>query len=305
MKGRSLKTSRRLEKKVQGSLTVEAALVLPIFIYVIIAFVYFIQIIGLQETLQNAITETGFYSAKYAYVYDYLVNYNESESEDSNAEESKIGSGENIRIVSQLIDGTFYKIKLKDFLDVDKIDQSCIKNGYAGIITYMSSFMEDEDTVDIILIYKIKLPILFIRIDEFQIVQRVRMRGWSGHKVAVKGASDVVSEEDGDTVYITETGTVYHLTKECSHLLLSIEETTYEQIENLRNTSGRKYKKCERCGDEGEITEESTVYITNSGDRYHSKLNCSGLKRTIIAISIKEVGNRSLCSRCSKNNQNK
>ena len=289
--------------KVRGSLTVEAALVLPVFIYAIIAFIYFIQLIGLQECLQNAITETSYFAAKHAYVYEYLINY-ESEAEANEEDESEDSSIETSieTIIARSIDSAFYKIKVQDYLDVEKINNSCIEHGFSGIHTYLSSFMEEEDAVDIVLIYKIKIPLLFIDLKHIQIVQRVRLRGWSGHKVAAKN-SVIETPENKDTVFITESGTVYHLTRECTHLALSIKEAQFNQVEDLRNASGGKYKKCNLCGDNEVSLEGKSVYITKTGDRYHLILSCSGLKRTIIAISLSEVGDKSLCKRCGKQSE--
>jgi hypothetical protein len=320
-------------KVARGSLTIEAALVLPIFIYIIIAFVYFLQIIGVQENLQNAITETGFFTAKYAYVYDYISEYEqEEESQDENTEDNKntkdsknINDNKNTEenkndlnkekeekseentksklessmeaIIAKGIDSTYYKLKMQDYLDVNKINHSCIDNGFDGVHTYLSSFLREDDAIDIILTYNIKLPLLFINIDAIPIMQRVRMRGWNGHKVAAKNSPSDTTDENEEMVYITETGTVYHLYKDCTYLNLSIKEVNFDQIENLRNKSGGKYKKCSICGDSGNSSGQ--VYITDTGDRYHWNLNCSGLKRTIITIPKSEVGDRSLCSRCA------
>jgi len=305
---------------------VEAALVLPIFIYAVLAIVYFLQILWLQEILQNGITETGYFAAKYGYVYDYIYNYESNDStslpeEDipksqdvsvSNVPENYIDYEEetfdekrtNIEssvegLIAKAIDSTFYKIKLKDYVDVDSINQSCIQGGYSGIQTYLSSFMEEEDTIDIILVYKVKLPLLFIKVDGLPMVQRVKLRGWSGTKVALKSDTEETTE-DSEIVYITEHGRVYHLNKECSHLNLSIKEAHIDDIKELRNDAGGKYKECEIC-DKYEIgLENHKVYITDYGDRYHKSLGCSGLKRTIKAIPKSEVGDRSPCKRCGK-----
>ena len=89
---------------------------------------------------------------------------------------------------------------------------------------------------------------------------------------------------------------VYHKDYHCSHLDLSIRMTHLELVEGLRNENGGKYYPCEHCvkGNGGNI------YITNSGDRYHSSLSCSGLKRTIYAIPISEAAGKGACSRCGQ-----
>ncbi len=275
---------------------------LPVFIYAMIAFVYFLQIIGIQEKLQKAITETGLYTAKYAYVYDYIMEYEKDEHGNGKEEEQEEGIKDSFKesieaVIARSIDSTYYKAKMQDYLDVNIINHSCIENGYEGIHAYLSAFMEEGDAVDIILVYNIKLPLLFVNLDDIPVMQRVRLRGWSGHKVAAKNSSPESPEENEDIVYITETGTVYHLTKECTHLALSVSEVNYEQIDTLRNDSGGRYKKCSLCGNSG-AAGQKTIFITNTGDRYHWNLNCSGLKRTIIAIPISEAGDRSLCTRC-------
>lgn len=313
-------------KELKGLLTVEAALVLPIFIYAILAIVYFLQILWLQENLQNGITETGYFAAKYGYVYDYMHNYEGNHSikppeesisksqgnrvnnvpEDYTDNEEK--TFDDIRdklensvegLIAKAIDSTFYKIKLKDYVDVESINQSCIQGGYSGIHTYLSSFMEEEDTIDIILVYKVKLPLLFIKVDGFPMVQRVKLRGWSGTKIELKSDTEETNE-DSEIVYITEHGRVYHLSKECSHLNLSIKEVHIDDIKGLRNAAGGKYKECEICDKYETGLENHKVYITDYGDRYHKSLGCSGLKRTIIAIPKSEVGDRSPCKRCGK-----
>ncbi len=293
-----------IKKSVRASFTVEAALVLPIFIYVIIAFVYLLQIFLLQEYLQNGITETGYFSAKYAYIYEYLLNYDDTNEKNSNKDKSTIESGMDA-IIARAIDSSYYKIKLQEYLDLNIINESCVRGGFSGIHTYLSSYMAEEDAIDIVITYDIKLPLLFIPLDKISMAQRVRMRGWSGHQVEAKKGSPNDSDEDeeqqDEIVYITETGTVYHLTKECSHLKLSIQKTTFGQLERLRNESGGKYKECSLCG-KNVLSGGDCVYITDDGDKYHGNLGCSGLKRTIIEISLSEVGSRRPCQRCGSSN---
>ncbi|QUI24619.1 pilus assembly protein [Vallitalea pronyensis] len=55
-------------KKLQGSLTVEAAVVLPIFLMAILSVVYIIKIMFIHESIQYALSETANEMATYAYL---------------------------------------------------------------------------------------------------------------------------------------------------------------------------------------------------------------------------------------------
>ena len=102
---------------------------------------------------------------------------------------------------------------------------------------------------------------------------------------------------DGEYVYVTDGSEVYHCDRECSHIRLTVTEASYSDIPSLRNSDGRRYKPCEFCHGR---SSDKTVYITPEGDRYHGSLTCSGLKRTVRAIRIEEIGDRRPCSRCGR-----
>ena len=91
-----------------------------------------------------------------------------------------------------------------------------------------------------------------------------------------------------------ETGLVYHKDYHCTHLDLSIRMASGEEVSSLRNESGGKYYACEHCGGGS----GGAVYITSYGDRYHSSLSCSGLKRTVYAVPLSEAVGKGACSKC-------
>jgi hypothetical protein len=76
------KPDNKIEGRNKASMTVEASLVLPLFILFMIAFVYFIQIITVQEQIQESITKTGMSLAKLAYVYDDFLDAEEAKNID-------------------------------------------------------------------------------------------------------------------------------------------------------------------------------------------------------------------------------
>ncbi|MCI8956583.1 MAG: hypothetical protein HFG29_06285 [Eubacterium sp.] len=142
-----------------------------------------------------------------------------------------------------------------------------------------------SDVIDIISDFVYQVPWIGKRI---KITERCRVKDWTGH--------DITKQQK--LVYITKNGKVYHVTKECSHLSLSIRKINYSQLDEERNCYGGKYKRCAICiGNKQTLATD--IFVTEDGDKYHCSLMCSGLLRNIIIIDKSEVGNRKPCSRCS------
>ena len=98
--------------------------------------------------------------------------------------------------------------------------------------------------------------------------------------------------EENRYVYITETGEVYHTSRTCYHIKLTIRQIPDGELsDRYQNLSP-----CERCA-EGRTT-DGTVYITETGDRSHLSVSCSGLKRTVMRVKQKNVGSIPPCSNC-------
>lgn len=95
-------------------------------------------------------------------------------------------------------------------------------------------------------------------------------------------------------VYVTPEGSVYHLQRDCTHLSLSIRCVTKKEADVSKNEYGQSYRACEFCGEQA----GALVYITSEGDCYHSDRSCVGLKRTVLRIPIRQIGQRSCCIRC-------
>lgn len=142
----------------------------------------------------------------------------------------------------------------------------------------------EKEIVDLVVFYELELPVVGKRTR----MLRSRKRLWSGNMPA---------EETGQIVYITMTGSVYHLYEDCTHLKLSIRQASRDQLMTLRSEGGGRYAPCELCIGQEEVPFYG--YITAEGSRYHKSQACSGLKRSVLAIDISQVGERPLCRRCA------
>ena len=172
----------------------------------------------------------------------------------------------------------------------ERLGRSIVRGGSSGIDCSWSKMSARTGIGKLTAEYQVVIPVPLFGIAPVKCSEKMKIKAWSGYER--EGWMDT----GNDTVYVTETGLVYHKDYHCSHLDLSIRMTHLELVEGLRNENGGKYYPCEHCvkGNGGNI------YITNSGDRYHSSLSCSGLKRTIYAIPISEAAGKGACSRCGQ-----
>lgn len=212
----------------QGSIVIEAALVIPLFIAVFVMLLHFIILVNTQNTISNKLYDDACKMSKS------ILDYSTSD---------------NINISAESI--------IKD-----------------GII------LKSE--------YKYEIPLLVFGSRNLKIEQALIFRKWTGESIAKEDKN-----KNQEVVYVTKNGKVYHTDKGCTHLNISIREIKFGSV-NKSN-----YSECKICIFV-EISDNEKVYITDTGDRYHIKENCSSLTRIIEEISIEDVGDRKICSRCAK-----
>jgi len=117
-------------------------------------------------------------------------------------------------------------------------------------------------------------------------------RKWTGYDVVRVSAG----QEDEEWVYITPTGEAYHRNPNCSYLNPKIYSAVSSRIGEYRNASGEIYRQCETCKD---VTLTGICFYTEYGNRYHTTLKCSGLKRTVYTVPLSEAEGRHLCNKCA------
>lgn len=137
--------------------------------------------------------------------------------------------------------------------------------------------------------YKVELLGGIIPIPGIPVKNYVIVRAWTGYD---PGNSFGESGEAHTNVYVTEYGNVYHEDRMCSHIHLKIYMVGADEA--------KQYPPCERCA-QNSVDTGSTYYVTESGECYHCRLGCSGLKRTVQRMTVEEAaaGGYGPCSRCS------
>ena len=288
---------KRLPESLPASLTLEAAVVLPLYLFFFLALLSVMEMMQFSMTLDHHLSRISKQIALYASA-DCLLEKPQAAAaqQEQTAQDTANGgsaAGEKVEGVAATVLADLY---------VERTLQERIPQGYRSgmgvqgdIALWRSNVLLKDDLVDLVATYEMKPRCNVFGIPDLLFVNRARTRAWTGYRI---GGTPEDTEEKEQMVYVTETGTVYHLSRSCTHLDLKISPVTSEQLASSRNASGAGYTVCEVCG--MRQAAQGTFYITKEGDRYHSSLECSGLKRTVYEIPISQVGDRRPCSRCSR-----
>ncbi len=262
----------------QGSMTLEASIALPLFVFFFLNIMSAIWIIQIQSDLEAALHQTGSEIMRLAY------DIREGEDVLSIDEEaSGIAEMAALRLYASSAVREYMKDRLKN---------SPVMDGADSLSFISSCVMQGDDIVDIVVDYKVHPIVGLIGFKDFDVQSRFYGHAWTGYEIAGEA---IESEQQEELVYITEHGEVFHRDISCRYLRSGIRSIDFGSIPGVRNADRAKYYPCEYCG---KNIAGGNVFITEYGTRYHSRVDCQGLKRKIHTVPISEVGGRRPCSAC-------
>jgi hypothetical protein len=195
-----MKDIRESIKDVKGSITVEGAIALPIFLCIIISITFLIKVVYINEEIHYAISSAANEMAYTSYLYhvsglqekqesfyetieEILDSFLVSFLEDSSGDFSETILEELKSFAIKITKGTFddlkteicipmVKLYIKKYLpdmDLDELDFS-----------HSSFFEEDANDIDIIVRYKINVPMPIKVLPELVMTQRAIVNAWMG-----------------------------------------------------------------------------------------------------------------------------
>ena len=242
-----------LIQSAEGMATVEATLVLPLFFIAMTLFLQlgFICVVQVQvyEAFSVAIQQV----AERTFVYDKL---------DSEII-SDVGIYEDVVLSLQ-----------SELKNISLID-SYVKGGKKGILV-TKAVCDKEGYIKGDIRYYISVKLPFFNLSSVCVKEQIIQKAYVGL---------IASKEADMYVYVTDFQSVYHLSRNCGHLTLSIYE--------LDTTKKCTLPPCSFCGSSGEA-----LYATKDGDCYHTTLACQGLKRTVRRVKKSTVAGLPACEKC-------
>ena len=241
----------------RGSMTVEGSLVLPLFLFYMGTLLYLLEIVRFQSNVYEALHQGVSYARLEAYANEDFL------------EETKE------KVIRHLREG--------------KLPFLCVENGESGVHIEINRDMPQIGDLEIKVTYRLKPFIRWLQIGDAEMADAMMIHGFVGYT----GGFGTETGRD-DYVYVTPSGTKYHLSKDCSYIKVRLLVTEGNQIDAMRNDSGERYRACEVCMPE----KEGVLYYTTWGNRFHNTGNCRGIRKNVYMIPFSEVGGRTPCSKC-------
>ena len=294
-----LHRSARIEKTslLRGSMTVEASVILPCFLFFFINLSSSLEMIRLQSNMMYALHDVGNEMCLYGSlltdeIKDMGPAGHEKDGQGPGKEEADNTDDHFTDLITgSLFSQTYVKTRIEEELGDKYLSGSPMK---PGSMRFVGSAFGENDIIDVRLSYEVETPIRWISPSGFSLPGRFYGHLWNGYEL--DGQEQSLIQEQ--IVYITDDSEVYHVTTSCTHLRLTIRPVSYAEVSSERNLGGNKYHPCEVCA-RGEAPD--TVFVGAWGDRYHYSDDCYTLTRSYTAVPLSEVeDSHKPCSRCGK-----
>ncbi len=194
---------------VKASMTLEAALVLPCFLFAILGLISIMDVMKIKGCMDVAVAEAGNELAIECY-------------------------GE---YINDLITPLYIKNKINSFLE-NNLSKADYEKVSGNIRISDLSVLEEESIISFRVNYKIAPEFKVLDFATLNLYASYYGHDWLGFK----------TEREAETmVFLSNTAMVYHLDKGCKYLNITIVEIPYVNLSKYRNNSGEKYKDCNFC----------------------------------------------------------
>lgn len=254
-------------KSLTASMTVEAALVLPIFVFFAVALLLPLHWFDRQRKVQ---AETEYFCEKFSQ-YSYI---RECLGDEIPEEMLGIETDE----FSGAAAGVWLGGRIGKLADEVRIKRSDVPDENGDIC------FEAE--------YREKIPYFSAVRSKIYVQAAAKRRCWVGLRGKLK-----VEEEgnNGDTgeqmVYVGAGMGRYHLSRNCHYISNEYESVRVKQLE------GKRIPPCSVCAKD--CQENDVVYVTVSGEHYHKTKSCRSMISYVREVPLSEVRHLGACSYCS------
>ena len=265
--------SRPLSNSADGSLALEAALALTLFLFACVCLAAPIKLFDQQRKIQGALEQAGEDLSRYAYV-KYCLDEGDGEVE----------CGDDIASILTI---GYVRRKVMSVVDQRMIRQ----------VSLVESRILEDDMICLRVSYRFYLPVAFPGISSIPMEAVCVRRAWTGAEGGRHSASGASGEVEDPIVYVGKGSTRYHLSARCHYLHNNLQAVGSGEVSGLRNAEGGRYSPCKRCVSG---TPGGTVYVMPSGSSYHTSPDCTAIVAYVRAVRKSTVAYLGACSYCGR-----
>ena len=263
----------RKRASLSASLTIEAALVFPLFCFSCLCLIAPIRLFDQQRRFQAVLEEAGEELSRLAYLKEVLE-----------------GGGGEIREGQEAAVSAFSLLAVRQ-----KVKQAADERMVSDL-TLLGSQLSQDGMIRLRLRYRFKLPVAIFGISDLAMENVCARRAWVGAEGGRRReGTGSVQDPDDPIVYVGKDGTRYHVDAYCHYLVNNLRRVDVGEVENLRNAVGKKYYPCNSCATGNE---QGSVYIMESGSSYHVDSECKAIMAYSRAVPLSEVSHLGACSYC-------
>lgn len=178
----------------------------------------------------------------------------------------------------------------------EKLYEQTRKAAVYGAIGSAAVKSSGDDTVEFYKPYTVMPAIQGLGFRRFLVVNHCKAHIWNGYD----NSAAFLAKDDPEYVYVTEQGSVYHRKRSCQFLNVTVRSVSAGQVGAQRSEDGSKYYPCPKCtrGLTKKELPQYTLYVASYGTRYHIRLTCPNLKRTVYVVPYSQVKGKPACSEC-------
>ena len=253
-----------------ASMTVEAALVLPLTLFFFLALLQPITWIDRQRKVQTAMERIGEEISQYGIL----------------AESAETGDSELPAFCTDAAAVLWIRGRAGQYADHVTVKEADVY-GENGEIEFAAESQEE-------------IPFFAEVLGKQTETVAVKRRSWIGIPGKLKGDGsyqDDGGNEQTEMVYVGAGMGRYHLFRDCHYISNEYMTVTRSKAEN-GSVPGEKRTPCAICGKKGDGSE--TVYITTAGEHYHYDKNCRSMMSYVREVPKSEAEHLGLCSYCAR-----
>ena len=160
--------SRKAFLSVPAGMTLEAALVLPLFIFASVSLILPMKIMNTERKIQAGLEAAGEELSQYAYLQDVMMNGEEEQipGADSYAKDF-------CKNLAGAAAGIYAQLRVQEHVDTKQV---------IFMHSLQSSALEDGEMLDLVLNYQIQMPFPVLGLEHISRTARSRRRAWIGRE---------------------------------------------------------------------------------------------------------------------------